>query len=45
MPIKSLAKNYSAANSTVGLRTTSKIASDDCSVFNHIILKIVFIEN
>ena len=45
MTIKSLAKNYFAKNSTVGLWSTSKMASDGCSAFNHIILKIVFIEN
>ena len=33
---KSLAKNYSPKNFTAGLRTTSKMASDGCSVFNHI---------
>ena len=46
MPIKSLAKNYSAKNFTAGRRTTSKMAADGCSVFNHIfpiILKTVFI--
>ena len=31
-----ISENYSAKNFTVGLRTTSKMASDDCSVFNHI---------
>ena len=35
MPIKSLAKNYSLKNFNVGLRTTSKMASDG-SVFNYI---------
>ena len=36
VPIKLLAKNYSPKNFTAGLRTTSKITSDGCSVFNHI---------
>ena len=43
MPIKSLAKNYSAKNFTVGLQTTSKMTSDGSIIFSPIILKIMFI--
>ena len=35
VPLKSLAKNHSPKNFTVGLRTTSRMVSDG-SVFNHI---------
>ena len=36
MRIKSLAKNCSPRNFAAGVRTTGKLTSDGCSVFNYL---------